>query len=99
MAVGDRLAPWIAQLFADFETLDPPKMAKRLQLFFSQTVRCLDTYTLHLVRNPTEQFESPPSSMRWTAVQSEYEFESPADETLVHIYEVDDLYGLSLIHI
>ena len=93
LTVADRLAPWIAQLFADFETLDPPKMAKRLQLFFSQTVRCLDTYTLHLVRNPTEQFESPPSSMRWTAVQTEYEFESPADETLVHIYEVDDLYG------
>ena len=31
--------------------------------------------------------------MRWTAVHKEYEFESPADETAVHIHEVDDLFG------
>ena len=70
------------QLFADFLTLPAPKMAKRLQLCFSQTVRCLEQYKLHLVRDPAI-----------STLEDVLAMEPPSDEKVVNIVEIDDRFG------
>ena len=68
-------------LVADFEVLPVPKMAKRMQLLLSPTMRCLDGFMLHAVRDaPGVRLE---------------QLHAPADLAHVQVVEVDDLYSVA----
>lgn len=69
-------------LFADFDALSTaPKVAKRLQLLFSQTTRCLKQYELRIVRD-----DDAAASIGAMAN------EPSSDPGVVNIFEVDDLF-------
>jgi hypothetical protein len=70
-------------LFADFESLEVPKMAKRLQLLFSPTTRCLAQYELRTCD------DSAAAESQLTASC----LAPPSDECVVQIIEADDLFG------
>ena len=68
-------------LVADFEVLPVPKMAKRMQLLLSPTMRCLDGFMLHAVRDaPGVRLE---------------QLHAPANLAHVQVVEVDDLYSVA----
>ena len=74
-------APEARALLADFEMLPVPKMAKRMQLLLSPTMRCLDSFKLHAAHNaPSGRLE---------------QLLAPADLTHVQVVEVDDLRSVT----